>query len=71
MAIRDMKKTAEKVEGKDIIPWHYQLTLGEINDAFDMIHKSQEDEFNAIMTLFYYGFILGNRATRAGKVGKL
>lgn len=66
---RDMKKTAEKATRE--IPSNYDLNSSEIIDLMKKARKgSPDDTYNAIITAFKYGFVLGHRATVAGKITK-
>jgi len=62
---RNMEKTAERA--KKNIPEYYDLTY---KDIYDLLEKSTKDRGQAILTAFEYGFVLGHRATLAGKVTK-
>lgn len=62
---RDMIKTVESIKGKGIIPNAYDLTSTEAQTIYTMF---QSDPYEAICTLFDYGFVLGSRAQKAGKL---
>ena len=62
---RDIEKTAEKA--RENKPEYYDLTYQEMQD---LLEKARGDIGNAIRTAFNYGFVLGHRATAAGKVKK-
>lgn len=62
---RDIEKTAEKA--RENKPEHYDLTYQELRD---LLEKARGDIGKAIITAFNYGFVLGHRATAAGKVKK-
>ena len=71
--MRNMEKTAERIKGqfeaKNGLD-RYDLTFDEITQLIRECEKG--NEFEAIEMAFLYGFVLGNRATVAGKVkGKL
>lgn len=67
--IRDMKKTAEKADHN--IPEYYDLYGTEIAALLRKARScSAEETYEAIVTAFKYGFVLGHRATLAGKVKK-
>ena len=67
--IRDMRKTAEKAEHN--IPDYYDLYGTEIAELMKQARCfSAHETFEAIITAFNYGFVLGHRATLAGKVKK-
>ena len=67
--IRDMKKTAEKAESN--IPDSYDLYSTEIEKLMKQARcYSANETYKAIITAFNYGFVLGHRATLAGKVKK-
>jgi len=66
---RDMEKTAEKAIQN--IPDKYTIMSDEIMDLMKKARlKSPDETFDAILTAFRYGFVLGHRATIAGKVNK-
>lgn len=70
MATRNMVKTVEKSKGQ--IPLHYDLVVEDLNVFMRMIKENGIDgAFDAVVMAFRYGFVLGNRATVAGKVKKL
>ena len=67
--VRDMKKTAEKAERN--IPDSYDLYSNEIEKLMEQARcHSANETYEAIITAFNYGFVLGHRATLAGKVKK-
>ena len=73
--MRDMIKTAEKVESnffekKEMLA--YDMTFDEFCTLFKIANsKDTRDPLaKAIMIAFRYGFVLGHRATVAGKVKK-
>ena len=68
MATRNMEQIAERA--MQHIPYNYELTLNEVEKAHDLIHSGLDGEWKAITMLFCFGFAIGNRATRAGKVTK-
>ncbi len=56
-------------EARTIKPKEYDITVGELNKIYEIIRKKSNDYlFDAILTAFNYGFILGHKATVAGKV---
>lgn len=63
MAKRSIVKTAERVRGVD--EGGYTLTSSEILELLEVAQK--EGISDAIYTAFYGGFVLGHRATIAGK----
>ena len=66
---RDMIKTAQKAETN--VPANYDLNSSEIIDLMKKARSgSPDDTYNAIITAFKYGFVLGHRATVAGKITK-
>lgn len=65
---RDMYKTAEMAKG--IITDRYDLTAPEVMELYRKAHESSGGVLDAICTAFLYGFMLGHRATNAGKCGK-
>ena len=70
MATRDMNTTAARAEGQ--IPKEYHLRLEEITELVRRARAlDREESLQAILTAFEYGFVMGSRATAAGKIGKL
>ena len=65
---RDMKKTAEMATLNT--PDHYDINSAEIFDLMAEARRSPGETYEAILTAFRYGFVLGHRATLAGKVKK-
>ena len=65
--MRDMMKTVESIKGKGYIPDAYDLVAGEMDTIYKMF---QYDPFDAISTSFDYGFVLGARAQKAGRLQK-
>ncbi len=66
---RDMNKTAERANkySKD----GYDICTTEIQELMNKARNgSCTETFEAIITAFKYGFVLGNRATIAGKIQK-
>ena len=64
-----MRKTAEKAEHN--IPDSYDLYSNEIEKLMEQARcYSANETYEAIATAFRYGFVLGHRATLAGKVKK-
>ena len=68
MAKRDMVKTAEEV-GFNTIPTAYQMNVEELRHLYEMIKMGKV--FEAFSMAFDYGFVMGNRATRKGRVKRL
>lgn len=71
-SIRQSKllRTAEKAS--HAIPMQYQLTASDFYVLYDMVKSDQfHDPFYAICRTFEYGFVMGNRATRRGRVKNL
>lgn len=68
MARRIMEKTAEKVD-LDAIPSAYQMDVEELKRLYVMIKNGKV--FEAFLMAFDYGFVMGNRATRRGRVKSL
>ena len=67
--VRDMKKTAEKAESN--IPDNYDIYSNEIKKLMEQARcYSANETYKAIITAFNYGFVMGHRATLAGKVKK-
>lgn len=62
---RNMEITAEKAKG--IVPERYDLTVPEI---VALANKAKESKVDAVCTAFLYGFMMGHRATAAGKIDK-
>ena len=73
--MRDMIKTAEKVGNgffKKKEMWAYDMTFDEFSNLIKLASsKDTPDPLSkAIFTAFRYGFVLGHRATVAGKIKK-
>lgn len=68
MARRIMEKTAEKVD-LDAIPSAYQMDVEELKRLYVIIKNGKV--FEAFSMAFDYGFVMGNRATRRGRVKSL
>ena len=60
MAKRDIFKTAAAANP----PANYCLMVEEWKLLSEMAQKSDEGRFNAILTAFNYGFVLGTRANQ-------
>ena len=58
-------KTVDTIKGKDLIPTAYDMDITEMNAIYEMFLSG--DPFDAISTVFDYGFVLGARAQKAGK----
>lgn len=67
MAKREMMETAAKFD-KGEIPAAYDLSYTEVLRLLDMAAAGRL--FDAIETAFRYGYVLGHRATAAGKQKK-
>lgn len=59
MASRNMEQIAERASGR--IPTEYDMTYKEMQRILSM------DDLDAICTAFRLGFVMGHRATKAGK----
>lgn len=67
MATRNMEKLAAQAEKK--IPAEYELLLPELEKLFEICHKGGGNGFcDAVNTAFYFGFAMGHRATKRGRV---
>lgn len=62
--MRDIVATAAATEGK--IPKRYNLSVEELEELHKLIMEGKEIE--AVLIAFRYGFELGRRATKKGKV---
>ena len=70
MAARDMDKTVTRAEGS--IPKEYHLKVAEISELVRRARAlDKEESLQAVITAFEYGFVMGNRATLSGKVGRM
>lgn len=67
---RDMMKTVKKVLGQDIIPSQYDLDVEEMTTLL-RIGLDQHKLVDVIEIAFDYGFVLGSRAARSGRIRKL
>ena len=65
MAKRDMRQTAAAAKEAGIIPTQYELTAPELSNLFRQTQESPNQAYSAIETAFIYGFVLGQRATKA------
>ena len=65
MAKRDMRQTAAAAKAAGIIPTQYELTALEITDLKQQAEEGPNQAYSAIETAFIYGFVLGQRATKA------
>lgn len=65
MAKRDMKQTAAAAKAAGIIPTQYELTALEITNLYNQTQEGPNQAYSAIETAFIYGFVLGQRATKA------
>ena len=68
MTKRNMEKTTEKI-GLYTIPSAYQMDIEELKRLYEMIKNGKV--FEAFSMSFDYGFVMGNRATRRGRVKSL
>ena len=66
MAKRDMEQIVKKVYQTDFIPKEYQMTMGDMEQLHSILMTGKE--FEALAMAFDYGFALGCRATRKGRV---
>ena len=62
MAKRDLEKTAARVMYR--VPSGYDLTHADLTQLHDM---AEHNFFEAICTAFNFGYVMGHRATEAGK----
>lgn len=65
MAKRDMRQTAAAAKAAGIIPTQYELTALELTDLYHQTQEGPDQAYSAIETAFIYGFVLGQRATKA------
>lgn len=65
MAKRDMRQTAAAAKEAGIIPTQYELTALELTDLYHQTQEGPDQAYSAIETAFIYGFVLGQRATKA------
>ena len=65
MAKRDMRQTAAAAKAAGNIPTQYELTAAEITDLKQQAEEGPNQAYSAIETAFIYGFVLGQRATKA------
>lgn len=63
---RDMIKTATKAEGK---PGNFDMSFEELSYLLQEIKKG--NSYEAIVTAFNYGFVMGNRATLKNNLKRL
>ena len=68
MAKRNMEQIADRA--KPHIPIAYDVLVGELKRVQAETRKGGNEEFEALCMLFNFGFAMGCRATRAGKVTK-
>lgn len=70
---RNVKKTADKMRGQFAIGSglsYYDLSFGELQQLYDIFEA--EGLFHCIVAAFHFGFVLGHRATVAGRMtGKI
>ena len=65
--MRNMKQTADKASNN--IPSTYDLNSTELSELIKQARNADPNEtYDAIVTAFLYGFVMGHRATLAGKV---
>lgn len=70
MSTRNMETITEKA--RPVIPANYDMTVPELNRLMGLsFSKNPNDVFKAIETAFTYGFALGSRAAKAGKVKRI
>lgn len=62
MAKRDLEKTAARVIHR--VPSSYELTYTNLTQLHDM---AEHNFFEAICAAFNFGYVMGHRATIAGK----
>ena len=66
---RNIITTAAKA--KNSIPEHYDITVGELQELYSILaDESRDGRLDALTTAFEYGFVLGARAQKAGKLQK-
>lgn len=65
MAKRDMRQTAAAAKAAGIIPDQYELTALELTNLYNQTQEGPNQAYSAIETAFIYGFVLGQRATKA------
>ena len=66
---RNMIATAAKA--KKSIPERYDITVGELQELYSILaDESRDGRWDALTTAFEYGFVLGARAQKAGKLQK-
>ena len=63
MASRNMEQIAERTIGR--IPTEYDMTYDEMLRLYKAFMGGHE--FTALSTAFEFGFVMGHRATKAGK----
>ena len=67
MPKRNMASLAENAKTK--IPYEYDIGLDELTILMGKILSGDANKaFEAVSTAFQYGFVLGHRATRKGKI---
>jgi len=69
MAKRNMIETASKVNFHNLNLEPYDLNVSEMLELKEMVTE-YDKLFTAISTAFKYGFVLGHRATRNGRIKK-
>lgn len=63
MASRNMEQIAERAISR--IPTVYDMSYDEMRRLYEEFMGGQE--FTALATAFNFGFVMGHRATKAGK----
>lgn len=68
--VRDMEKAIKLVHDgtESAIPAAYQLSGEEVKD---LMKCAETNTFEAISRAFWYGYVLGHRATEKGRYTKL
>ena len=66
MATRNMEQIAQRAQQH--IPKEYDVLVSELKRVRNETRKGGNEEFEALCMLFNFGFVMGCRATRAGKV---
>ena len=67
---RNMEKLSESA--RKVIPAEYDINSEELTRLRNMIYSGDKDKvFDAVCIAFNFGFVMGNRATRRGKVKAL
>jgi len=69
MARRNMEQIAQRA--KHHIPANYDVVIGELERIYNRVQQGGNEAFEALCMLFNFGFAMGCRATRNGKVKRL